>query len=135
LDARFLQPVRGPLTLSSWPLERRVLAATSPRVDHLRLTGRLAELAARLDGDVGARMRDLAARYARTVPGALLGPEDADPSRIRAAVQAELGEIADADEQERRQAADRARRRLDDTMLLWGWDDRPGLQVVEGGIR
>src|SRR4051812_22151328 len=47
LDIRFFRPVRGPLTLSSWELPERLLGPGSARVDHLRLTCRLAELAGR----------------------------------------------------------------------------------------
>jgi hypothetical protein len=132
LDARYLQPVRGPLTLSSWPLERRLLAATSPRVDHLRLTRRLAELAGRLDGETGEGVLGLAVRYAQTVPDAL-GGGVADPARIQAATDAELREIAGPDEEERAQAAARARQQLPESELLWGWEDRPGLRVLAGG--
>jgi hypothetical protein len=132
LDVRYLQPVRGPLALSSWPLERRLLATTSPRVDHVRLTRRLAELAARLDGEPAVRMLDLVGRYAQTIPGALDG-NTIDPGRVRDAADDELQQIAGPDDYERSQAADRARQQLDDAALLWGWDGRPGLQVLDGG--
>jgi hypothetical protein len=131
LDARYLQPVRGPLTLSTWPLEQRLLAATSPRVDHLRLTRRLAELTERLDGEPAARMLDLSAHYAQTVPGALDG-ETANPGQIREAVDAELLQVVASDNEERAQAAERARQQLDDAALLWGWDGLPGLHLVAG---
>lgn len=132
LDVRLLQPVRGPLTLSSWPLERRLLAPTSPRVDHLRLTCRLAELAAELGGEQGHQMLGLARRYARSVVS-VSGKTDLDPPAIIEAAEAELAEISMFDEQERARAAQRARAQLQRAEQLWGWEDRPGLQVIAGG--
>jgi hypothetical protein len=132
LDVRLLQPVRGPLTLSSWSLERRLLAPTSPRVDHLRLTRRLAELARDLGGDQGDRMLALAGSYARSVAGAL-GRADLDHAAIIEAADVELAEIAGLDDQERARGAKRARAQLRPDELLWGWEDRPGLQVIAGG--
>jgi hypothetical protein len=132
LDVRLLQPVRGPLTLSSWALERRLLAPTSPRVDHLRLTRRLAELARDLGGEQGNRVLGLAGSYARSVTGAL-GRADLDPAAIIEAADAELAEIAGFDDQERARGAKRARAQLRPDELLWGWEDRPGLQVIAGG--
>ncbi len=132
LDVRLLQPVRGPLTLSSWPLERRLLAPTSPRVDHLRLTRRLAELSTELGGDQGDRMLDLAGRYARSVAGAL-GEVGLDPGAIIEAAETELGKISALDDQERARAAQRGRAQLKPPEQLWGWEDQPGLRVIAGG--
>jgi hypothetical protein len=132
LDTRLLQPVRGPLTLSSWQLERRLLAPTSSRIDHLRLTRRFAELATELSGERRDRMLDLAVRYAQSVAGAL---DDAqpDPGSIIEATDSELEEISGLDEHERARAAQRARQQLKPDEQLWGWEDRPGLRVVAGG--
>lgn len=132
LDTRLLQPVRGPLTLSSWQLERRLLAPTSSRVDHLRLTRRVAELVNELSGEGRVRMLELAARYAQSVIS-VNGASQPDPVSIIEATDAELDEIDGFDEHERASAARRARRQLKPDQLLWGWEDRPGFRVVAGG--
>jgi len=41
LEARYFQPVRGLLTLSDWPLERRLIGPWSERADHLAATAQL----------------------------------------------------------------------------------------------
>ncbi len=132
LEIRFFRPVRGPLTLSSWVLEQRLLGASSPRVDHLRLTVRLAELAERLEGEPAQALTVMAARYAQTVPGAMDAGHDAEPQRIADAARRELEILAPQDDEERASAAERAREQLDESSLMWGRDDIDGrgLKIV-----
>lgn len=132
LDIRFFRPVRGPLTLSSWELEQRLLGASSPRVDHLRLTVRLAELAERVEGEPAQALTTMAARYAQTVPGATDAGRDATPQRIADAARRELEILAPQDDEERARAAERAREQLGEASLMWGRDDIDGrgLKVV-----
>lgn len=131
LDIRFFRAVRGPLTLSSWRLEQRLHGASSPRVDHLRLTVRLAELAERLDGESGQTLTVMAARYAQTVPGAFDAGSVAEPRRIAEAASRELAILAPQDEEERASAAERAREQLGEAELVWGRDtDGRGLKVI-----
>jgi hypothetical protein len=131
LDIRFFRPVRGPLTLSSWELEQRLLGSSSPRVDHLRLTVRLAELAERLGGETGQALTVMAARYAQTVPGAIDSESDAEAQRIADAARRELEILAPQDAEERASAAARAREQLAEAELIWGRDvDGRGLTVV-----
>jgi hypothetical protein len=131
LDIRFFRPMRGPLTLSSWELEQRLLGASSPRVDHLRLTVRLAELAERLDGEPGRALTAMAARYAQTVPGAVDPGHDAEPRRIVDGVRRELVILGPQDDEERAAAAVRAREQLDEAEMMWGRDvDGRGLKLV-----
>jgi hypothetical protein len=131
LDVRFFRPVRGPLTLSSWELPQRLLGASSPRVDHLRLTVRLAELADRMDGEPGQALTAMAARYAQTIPGAVEAGLDAAPQRIADAARRELAILAPQDDDERAKAASRAREQLQEAELMWGRDaDGHGLNVV-----
>jgi hypothetical protein len=131
LDVRFFRPVRGPLTLSSWEIEQRLLGASSPRVDHLRLTLRLANLAERLAGELGQALAAMAVRYARTVPGAIDPGRKAEPKRIADAARRELEILAPQDQEERASAAARARHQLDEAELMWGRDaDGRGLKVV-----
>jgi hypothetical protein len=131
LDIRFFRPTRGPLTLSSWTLEQRLLGASSPRVDHLRLTVRLAELAERLDGQAGQALTAMAARYAQTVPGAVDAGHDVEPQRIAVAARRELVILGPQDDEERASAAERAREQLEEAEMMWGRDvDGRGLKVV-----
>ncbi len=131
LDIRFFRPVRGPLTLSSWELEQRLVGASSPRVDHLRLTIRLAELGERLEGELGRALTVMAARYARTVPGAIPPDQDAEPQLIANAVRRELDILSPQDDDERAGAAERARAQLTEAEMIWGRDTHGrGLEVV-----
>lgn len=131
LDIRFFRPVRGPMTLSSWELEQRILGPSSPRVDHLRLTCRLAKLAARLVGEPGQALAAMASRYAQTVPGAVEHAQLGDPARIMDAAARELAVLGPQDEEERAAAAGRAREQLQEAEILWGRDvDSRGLKVV-----
>ena len=56
---------------SDWPLEDRVVAPTTGRVQHLRMTMRLAQLALNADGMAAdpTMLRILAADHARDLPG------------------------------------------------------------------
>ncbi len=120
-----LAPVRGVLALSSWPLEVRLLAPASPRVDVLAVVERLAtELAGQPDASWAPEVERLLWRLARTVPGAVEDRSDLsarlDTGQIRRAAEAELAQIADADAAERAAAARRARSQLDEEQQLFG---------------
>src|SRR5581483_28080 len=64
---------RGRFALSTWPLWQRIVGPLSPRADHLRAAMQLISIieAGSRKADV-ARICDLLAEYARTVPGALV---------------------------------------------------------------
>ncbi len=124
-----LAPVRGLLALSSWPLEVRLVAPASHRVDMLHATDRLAaELAANPDAGWAPEVERVLWRLAATVPEATDGGR-LDPATVRAAVAAELAQIADADAAERAAAAARARDQLDEELALFG----SRLTVLPGG--
>jgi hypothetical protein len=120
-------PVRGTLALSSWPAEHRLIAPSSPRVDILRITIRLAErLPAAVDP---ASARRLIGRLGRTIPGAtpassavsLASPtDDLDTERVIEAARRELSQLTDRDEAERAESADRALAQLGSEALLFG---------------
>lgn len=128
--------VRGVLALSSWPLEVRLVAPASQRVDMLYMVDRLAtELAEAGDAAWAPDLRRLLWRLAGTVPGAVDGVDldrsGLDIDRLRAAVAAELAQIGDADAAERADAARRARAQLDEEQQLFG----ARLTVVSGTRR
>ncbi|GAA1712279.1 hypothetical protein ACBR40_38145 [Nonomuraea sp. AD125B] len=111
-----LSPARGLLTLSTWPLERRVVGPLSPRVDFLTCA---IAVAGREQAD--PRAARLLLRMARNIPGATdgsLGPPD--PDRVIAAARAELAVHAPRDTRDRAELARRAARQLDDVARLFG---------------
>lgn len=125
-------PVRGTLALSSWPIEERLIAPSSPRVDVLQITIRLVQqLQAAVDPSSARR---LAMRLASTIPGALpsriaaagssfpatLPTGDYDASQIINAAERELAQLVERDEAERADGAERASAQLGTEALLFG---------------
>jgi hypothetical protein len=122
LEGRFFQPVRGLLTLSDWPLERRLVGPWSERADHLAATVQLARQLAWLDARdpaVAERLAPVVAGMAQSIPGALEGRE-VDTARVESAAEAERAALAARDEPWRREAAARARAQLSEEQQLWG---------------
>lgn len=122
LEGRFYQPIRGLLTLSDWPLERRLVGPWSERADHLLATAQLARQLAWLnerDPEVAERLAPLVAGMARSIPGAMEGSE-VDTARVASAAEAEHGPLAERDEAWRHDAAARGRERLTEDEQLWG---------------
>lgn len=119
LTADLLAPARGLLTVSTWPLERRVVGPLSPRTDFLTAAVRLAEHAGR--GTPSPGMQRLLWRFASNIPGATTGTVGtADPAVLAEAARAELDVHREPDRRRREAAAARARDRLDDAERLFG---------------
>ena len=122
-----LAPARGLVTISTWPMERRMIGPLSPRADFLTATIKVAGAVGTPPG-TGATTatpaaRRLLARFALNIPGATLpgrGDADPDPTLVAAAAQAELDLHVEADLDERRASAKRARRQLNDYQQLFG---------------
>jgi hypothetical protein len=122
LEGRFFQPVRGLLTLSDWPLERRLVGPWSERADHLAATIQLARQLAWLnarDSAAAERLAPVVAGMAQSIPGALEG-RVVDTARVESAAEAERAALAARDEPWRREAAARARTQLNEEQQLWG---------------
>jgi hypothetical protein len=122
LEGRFFQPVRGLLSLSDWPLERRVIGPWSERADHLAATAQLARQLAWLSGRdaaVAQRLAPLVAGMARSIPGAVDAGK-VDTARVEAAAEAEHAALAERDGPWRKEAAARARAQLSEEQQLWG---------------
>lgn len=122
LEGRFFQPVRGLLTLSDWPLERRLVGPWSERADHLAATIQLARQLAWLnarDPAVAERLAPVIAGMAQSIAGAVDGRE-VDTARVETAAEAERVTLAIRDEPWRREAAARARTQLTEEQQLWG---------------
>ncbi len=119
---RFL-PVRAKLALSDWPLERRLLGPWSERTDHLRATVQVAKQLSWLkkaDPLASERLQALLAMYAASSFGTGIHEKSPDPEMIERAATAELETLGVSDSQWRSEAADRARRFLNDEQQLWG---------------
>jgi len=133
LDGNRFFAVRGKVTLSDWPLDRRIIGPWSERTDHLNATIQLArqlEWLRRVEPSVADRLRNLVVRYAATVPGALDSAAELDPRRVEEAARAELSVIGPKDDEWRTEAAKRARGFLNDEQTFWG---APLLYVIEKG--
>jgi hypothetical protein len=119
LTADLLAPARGLLTVSTWPLEQRIVGPLSPRTDFLTAAVRLAEHAGR--GTPSPDVQRLLWRFASNIPGAVTGTVGtADPARLAEAARAELDVHREPDRRRREAAAARARDRLDDAERLFG---------------
>ncbi|MEV4001481.1 hypothetical protein [Actinomadura sp. NPDC049753] len=119
LTADLLAPARGLLTVSTWPLEQRVVGPLSPRTDFLTCALRLAEHAGR--GTPSPDVQRLLWRFASNIPGAATGTVGTvDPAVLAEAARAELDVHRASDRRRRESAAARARERLDDAERLFG---------------
>ncbi|WP_037559649.1 hypothetical protein [Spirillospora albida] len=119
LTADLLAPARGLLTVSTWPLERRIVGPLSARTDFLTSAIRLSEHARR--GTPSPDARRLLWRFAANIPGAATGTVGTvEPDVLAAAARAELDVHRDADLRRRAAAAARAREGLDDAERLFG---------------
>ncbi|MET9615397.1 hypothetical protein [Kitasatospora indigofera] len=120
-----LSPVRALVTISTWPLEQRIIGPLSQRADYLTGTIGVAETV-RSSGDAAAPAAvQLMWRLAATVPDATPRSVSAlqsapDPQRVIEAAKAELEVHADADRATRAEAARRARKSLGDDQQLFG---------------
>ncbi|MEU6038586.1 hypothetical protein ABZ801_24555 [Actinomadura sp. NPDC047616] len=125
LTADLLAAARGLVTVSTWPLEQRIVGPLSPRTDFLTAAMRVAEHAGRGDAASSPEVRRLLWRFAANIPGAADVPATGtvgvvDPAVLAEAARAELDVHEAADRDQRRQAAERARAQLDEAELLFG---------------
>lgn len=142
LTADSLIPSRGLLAISTWPMERRVIASLSPRVDFLIAAINVAEAIEHIPEPVPAA-RALLARFAANVRGSSdtggslrPGGGRVDPGAVIRAARAELEVHAGADSRARAEAARRARETLDEVQRLFGAasfrDSRSGTSAAGG---
>jgi hypothetical protein len=122
LSADYLSPSRGLLAVSTWPMEKRVIGSLSPRVDFLAAAIHVADAIERIPTPPPTASQ-LLQRFAGNIPGAtqpVASPDQIRPDVVRQAAQAELDVHTDADTRLRKQAADRARKQLQDAEQLFG---------------
>jgi len=118
------EPIRRLLGRSDWPLERRIVAPTSGRIQHLKLTARLCELALGADETAAdpLMLKILAADHARDLPGVKLKRGQFDLKLWSDVVKDLLNELLPRDEELRREAAARLGK-LSDFQQLFGMPD------------
>ena len=120
-----LSPVRALVTISTWPLEQRIIGPLSQRADFLTGTIGVAE-AVRSSGEAAtpAAVRllwHLAANVPDATARSASGFESApDPQQVIEAAQVELDVHADVDRATRAEAARRASKSLSDDQQLFG---------------
>ncbi|MBV6701923.1 hypothetical protein KV557_33285 [Kitasatospora aureofaciens] len=120
-----LSPVRALVTISTWPLEQRIIGPLSQRTDFLTGTVGVAQAVGSSGEAATPAAVRLLWRLAATIPDAIVrsasGLESApDPQRVIEAAQAELDVHTDADRATRAEAARRARKSLSDDQQLFG---------------
>jgi hypothetical protein len=101
------RPVKRIWTRSDWPLERRIMAPTTSRVQHLHLTEVLCALAMRAD-DVAQgpeALRALALAHARDLPGTVIHEDHPSFSQYAETARALLEQYEPEDRSLREQAA------------------------------
>ncbi|MET8778980.1 hypothetical protein ABZV58_28590 [Nocardia sp. NPDC004654] len=126
LNHDLLSPTRALLTISTWPLEQRIIGPLSPRVNFLTGAIRIAEAIRGMQTagsePTPAAMR-LLWRFATNIPGAM-PPESSlvvhDIGQVIDASLAELEIHSDADHATRTASAQRARKQLSDEQQLFG---------------
>ncbi len=123
-----LAPARALVTVSTWPLEDRIVGPISLRVHFLTAAINIAEAVGAGTSGPGTQGERLLRQFAVNIPGAIvtgsgtrdLGGQTLDPQLVRGAAQTELDVHQDADRDTRTATAGRARRQLDNAEQLFG---------------
>ncbi|WP_280366725.1 hypothetical protein [Nocardia wallacei] len=127
LAADRLVAARGLVTVSTWPLCRRIVGPLSARVDFLTAAVQVADRIGRML-DPALPATRLLWRFATSIPGAGTSFDAMDPAVVAEAARSELAIHQNADQAQREDAASRARLQLDEVEQLFG----SVLQVVSG---
>jgi hypothetical protein len=113
------EPIKRLWTRSDWPLDRRIVGPTSGRVQFLKMTVRLCELASEEASDP-EMMRILAADHARDLPGVNFKRGVFDLEGWHRLALEHLAKLEPQDEETRREAAARWLPKLSEAHLLFG---------------
>jgi hypothetical protein len=114
------EAIKRLLVRSDWELERRIVAPTTGRVQHLMLTIRFCELATELE-DLAAqpeRLRFLAADHARDLPGVKVRHGQFDLKDWAELARVELERVRQRDAEQRAEAAALLRHRPEHALLF-----------------
>lgn len=113
LTADRYEPIKRLLARSDWPLERRIHALTTGRLQHLWMTKRFCELAMKAD-EIAVdpeMLRILAADHARDLPGVSVRKGIFDFESWRDVAGAQIAELEPRDEALRKKSAARLAQR------------------------
>ncbi|MET8605555.1 hypothetical protein ABZV92_18635 [Streptomyces rubiginosohelvolus] len=116
LNATDFSPLRGLYALSEWPLERRLRAPTSARVDFLTMVTRLAAH----DQSDSPPVQALLRRMAEDIPSTDVNKNASITTVIARSAEAELHIITPDDLTRRAAAAQGARQQLDPVQQIFG---------------
>jgi hypothetical protein len=122
-------PIKRLLGRSDWPLKDRIIAPTTGRIQHLKITRRLCEVAMKADQQTTANpemLRIIAADHARDLPGVRFRRGQFDLEVWRATADRILAELEPADEAAKVESAARLARHREYEQLF----GLPG--VIEG---
>lgn len=122
LTCDLLSPARALLALSSWPLEQRLVGPITHRVHFLTAALRVADAAEqRINDDTpSGPLQRLLEHYSHNIPGYPATPGLVDLDALRAAAKNELAVHVQDDANTRADAAERARKQLDDADQIFG---------------
>src|SRR4029077_20543802 len=114
------EAIKRLLVRSDWELERRIVAPTTGRVQHLIMTIRFCELARDLEGMAAypERLKFLAADHARDLPGVSVRHGKFELEEWGDIARAELERVRPRDEQQRAEAAARLCHRPERALLF-----------------
>jgi len=120
LTADRAEPIKRVFGRSDWPLVERIVAPTTGRVQHLKITARLCELAERENASDPDVMRNFAADHARDLPGVQMRRGEFELAKWREVANLELSRIQQRDLELRSEAAEKWLQRLPEAQQLFG---------------
>jgi hypothetical protein len=122
------EPIKRLWTRSDWPLERRIIGPATGRVQFLKMTARLCELADE-EANNPEMMRILAADHARDLPGVQFRRGVFDLRGWHQLALEYLAKLEPPDEELRREAAAKWSPKLNEASLLFG-----APEIIDGGV-
>src|SRR5262249_28437356 len=123
------EPIKRLWTRSDWALEERLVAPTTGRIQYLKMTARLCELAAEETADDPEMMRIIAADHARDLPGVQFKRGTFDLDGWRRLANEQLGKLEPRDAELRRDAAAKWEAKLKGAHYLFG-----APQLIDSGF-
>ena len=128
-------PIKRLWARSDWPLERRIVAPTTARVQHLMMTERLCDLALRTRATAAEPelMQTIAAEHARDLPGITVRHGEFDLKLWRDRASELLAELEPRDREARMESAQRLSRQPAFYQLFGVPDIAEGEMTTEEG--
>jgi hypothetical protein len=123
-------PIKRLLGRSDWPLASRIVAPTTGRVQHLKITARLCDLALGSDETVAEpdMLRIIAADHAQDLPGVAFKRGTFELERWRDVAWRLLADLEPRDREIREESADRLSHRPESYQLF----GLPDVEMIDG---